>query len=227
MDEDEKDRLVVKALNVKSKFFSITLPIRLLHRKFSGTSIKNMLTISGVAEICRRYFVMNMFDGTLAALGVIIGMWVSGIDEPRIVIRTVLAAGLAMFFSGSLGAYLTEKAERERKIRELEEAMFQDIKGSLYERLSKLAVLVVSIIDGISPLIACIALSVPLMLSQLFNFSFTVAFLASLLAGVIVLGLLGFFLGRIAKKRPLGYMLYMMIAGVASAIVIVLLGAYI
>ncbi|MEM2482689.1 MAG: hypothetical protein QW365_06345 [Candidatus Nezhaarchaeales archaeon] len=227
MNEDGKDRLVIKALNVKSKFLSITLPIRLLRRKFSGTSIKNMLTISGVAEICRRYFVMNMFDGTLAALGVIIGMWVSGVDDPRVAIKTVLAAGLAMFFSGSLGAYLTEKAERERKIRELEEAMFQDMKGSLYERLSKLAVLVVSIIDGISPLIACIALSVPLMLSQLFNFSFTVASLVSLLVGIIVLGLLGFFLGRIAKKRPLGYMLYMMLAGVTSAIVIVLLGAYI
>ena len=189
--------------------------------------LEKMLRISGVLEICRRYFVMNMFDGALAALGVMMGMWISGIADPRAVVKTVLSAGLAMFISGTWGAYLTEKAERERKLRELEEATFQEMKGSIYERSSKLAVLVVSVVDGISPLMACAILVIPFALSHALAIDFASAALASLSIGIALLGALGYFLSRIAGKRPLGYVAFMVLAGVASAIVIVLLGAHI
>jgi predicted membrane protein (TIGR00267 family) len=188
---------------------------------------ERMLRISGVLEICRRYFVMNMFDGALAALGVIVGMWISGIADSRAVIRTVLSAGLAMFISGALGAYLTEKAEREKKLRELEEATFQDIKGSIYERSSRLAVLAVSVVDGISPLIACAILIIPFAVSHALVVDFATAALASLFVGTAMLSALGYFLSRIAGKKPLEYIAFMVLAGIASAIVIVLLGAQI
>jgi len=199
--------------------------LKLLQRKLGD--LEKMLRISGALEICRRYFVMNMFDGALAALGVIMGMWVSGIVDPRAVVKTVLSAGLAMFISGMWGAYLTEKAERERKLRELEEATFHDMKGSIYEKSSKLAVLVVSVVDGISPLIACAILVTPFALSHVFVMDFASAALASLSTGIAFLGALGYFLSRIAGKSPLGYVAFMVLAGVASAIVIVLLGAHI
>jgi len=199
--------------------------LKLLRRKLDD--LEKMLRISGVPEICRRYFVTNMFDGALAALGVIMGMWISGIVDPRAMVKTVLSAGLAMFISGTWGAYLTEKAERERKLRELEEATFQDMKGSIYEKSSKLAVLVVSVVSGISPLIACVVLVTPFALSHVFVTDFASAALASLFTGIALLGALGYFLSRIAGKRPLGYAVFMVLAGVASAIVIVLLGAHI
>ncbi|MEM4576303.1 MAG: hypothetical protein QW701_02430 [Candidatus Nezhaarchaeales archaeon] len=186
-----------------------------------------MIVISGVTEICRRYFVMNMFDGALAALGIIMGMWISGIENPSIIVRTILSAGLAMFFSGSLGAYLTEKAERERKVRELEETMFQEMKGSIFEKSSRLAVFIVSVIDGISPLIVCTILSMPFVASQVFMLDFTVSVITSMVISIVMLGLLGFFLGRIARNKPVGYILYMVMAGIASAMVIVLLGIYV
>jgi predicted membrane protein (TIGR00267 family) len=199
--------------------------LRSLRRRLDD--FEKMLMISGVLEICRRYFVMNMFDGALAALGVIMGMWISGIVDSRAVVRTVLSAGLAMFISGASGAYLTEKAEREKKLRELEKATFQDMKGSIYERSSRLAVLAVSIVDGISPLIACAILIIPFALSHVFAVDFVTAALASLFVGATMLGALGYFLSRIAGKRFLEYVAFMVLAGIASAIVIVLLGAHI
>jgi len=195
--------------------------------RMGDISIKKMIMISGAAEIYRRYFVMNMFDGALAALGVIMGMWVSGIGDPKVVVKTVLAAGFAMFFSGFLGAYLTEKAERERKIRELEESMFQDMKGSLFEKSSKLAIIIVSLVDGISPLVACIILALPFMLSSTLGLSFALTASIALGLGIATLGALGLFLSRIAKEGFIGYPLLMILAGLASAIVIVLLGAYV
>jgi len=189
--------------------------------------LEKMLKISGALEICRRYFVMNMFDGALATLGVIMGMWMSGIVDSRAVIKTVLSAGLAMFISGMWGAYLTERAEREKKLRELEEATFQDMRGSIYEKSSKLAVFVVSIVDGISPLMACAILATPFALSCVLVIDFAVAALASLSIGTALLVALGYFLSRIASRRPFEYMAFMVLAGVVSAIVIVLLGAHI
>jgi predicted membrane protein (TIGR00267 family) len=132
-----------------------------------------------------------------------------------------------MFISGALGAYLTEKAEREKKLRELEEATFQDIKGSIYERSSRLAVLAVSVVDGISPLIACAILIIPFAVSHALVVDFATAALTSLFVGTAMLSALGYFLSRIAGKKPLEYIAFMVLAGIASAIVIVLLGAQI
>ncbi|MHC1600988.1 MAG: VIT1/CCC1 transporter family protein [Candidatus Nezhaarchaeales archaeon] len=223
-EEGEGHKGLLEKLILRFKCLLIGMPLKC---RLSDVSIKKMIMISGAAEIYRRYFVMNMFDGALAALGVIMGMWVSGIGDPRIVVRTVLAAGFAMFFSGALGAYLTEKAERERKIRELEEMMFQDMKGSLFERSSRLAIFLVSVVDGISPLIACTILALPFMVSPMFELSFTATASIALGLGIATLGALGFFLSRIARERPIGYPLFMILAGLASAIVIVLLGAYV
>jgi predicted membrane protein (TIGR00267 family) len=199
--------------------------LRSLRRKLDD--FEKMLMISGVLEICRRYLVMNMFDGALAALGVIMGMWISGIADSRAIIRTVFSAGLAMFISGALGAYLTERAERERKLRELEEATFQDMRGSIYERSSRLAVLVVSVVDGISPLMACTISIIPFILSQVLAVDFTTAALASFFVSTTMLGALGYLLGRTAGEKPLEYVVFMVLAGIASAIVIVLLGTHI
>lgn len=221
MEEEGEGHKGLSRLVLHFKRVLIDTPLR--HR-LGNISVKKMIMISGAAEIYRRYFVMNMFDGALAALGVIMGMWVSGIGDPRAIVRTVLAAGFAMFFSGALGAYLTEKAERERKLRELEEAMFQDMKGSLFEKSSKLAILLVSIVDGISPLIACMVLALPFMIFPMLGLNFAITASIALGLGIITLGALGFFLSRIAREKPIGYPLFMIFAGLASAIVIVLLG---
>ncbi|MCS7139683.1 MAG: hypothetical protein N3F04_06975 [Candidatus Nezhaarchaeota archaeon] len=186
-----------------------------------------MIEISGADEIYRRYFVMNMFDGALAALGVIMGMWVSGIKDSRAIIRTVLAAGFAMFLSGFLGAYLTEKAERERKIREIEEAMFMRMSGSLIEKSSKLAIILVSVVDGISPLIACVILVLPFIVVPSYESNFEIIASASLSIGMITLSALGLLLSRVARERSVKYPLYMILAGLVSAMIIILLGGYV
>jgi len=61
---------------------------------------KQYSKISGVSSITRRYFVMNAFDGALTMLGVVIGAYIAG--------------SIAMGASGMSGAYMAEKAEREK-----------------------------------------------------------------------------------------------------------------
>ena len=53
-----------------------------------------------IAEIARRYFAMNAFDGVLTIIGVLMGNLTARVDNPRIVVSTGLATCVAMGVSG-------------------------------------------------------------------------------------------------------------------------------
>ena len=57
---------------------------------------------------------MNAFDGTLTIMGVVIGAHFSGVTNPHIVITAGIGGSVAMGISGVSGAYLAERAERNR-----------------------------------------------------------------------------------------------------------------
>ncbi len=50
--------------------------------------IKNYNQIAGIAEIARRYFAMNAFDGVLTTIGVLAGNYLAGVRDLSIPIRT-------------------------------------------------------------------------------------------------------------------------------------------
>ena len=80
---------------------------------------KQYSKISDVGQITRRYFVMNAFDGALTMLGVVIGAYVSGIiEQSTVIISAGIAGSVAMGVSGVSGAYMTEKAERTKKLKD-------------------------------------------------------------------------------------------------------------
>jgi hypothetical protein len=53
--------------------------------------------IIGIAEIARRYFAMNAFDGVLTTIGVLAGNYLAGVRDLSIPIRTGIATSI--FFS--------------------------------------------------------------------------------------------------------------------------------
>ena len=80
-------------------------------------SIKNSLDdidtyfqVTGAQKIIRRYFAMNAFDGAMTSLGVVIGAYLSQINDPRSVIGVIITSGIAMMVSGFSGTYMTERA---------------------------------------------------------------------------------------------------------------------
>ena len=79
------------------------------------------LHVTKASGIARRYFVMNGFDGAMTVFGIVLGSWIAGVSKPNIIILAGLGACLAMGISGFSGAYMAEKAERERHLKEMEE----------------------------------------------------------------------------------------------------------
>ena len=154
---------------------------------------KRYSEISGVGAITRRYFVMNAFDGALTMLGVVIGAYIAGILEATPIISAGIAGSIAMGVSGMSGAYMTEKAERTRKMKELEKAMLKDMKNGLHDRSHKFAAVFAAIVDGVSPALAAMVVISPFFLLNFGLITVEVAFYACISLTLLVLLLLGIY----------------------------------
>lgn len=180
--------------------------------------------IIGIAEIARRYFAMNAFDGVLTTIGVLAGNYLAGVRDLSIPVRTGIATSIAMGISGLWGAYLTETAERRRELSELERVSLIDQSETSIGRASRFAVIVVSIVDGIAPALAAIIVLVPLFLGNLIGNPVLSYALAGGLA-LLCLFALGLFLGKVSEENLIGYGFKTLMAGLVAIAINFLLGA--
>ena len=177
----------------------------------------------GIAEIARRYFAMNAFDGVLTTIGVLVGNYLAGIRNVMIPIRIGVATSIAMGISGLWGAYLTEAAERKRELTELENISLIDQSDTNIGRASRVAVIVVAVVDGLAPFLAALVVLIPLFFDPLLQ---NAVLSYALSIGVALLSLfgLGMFLGQVSKQSLFGYGLRTLFAGLVAIAINFLLG---
>lgn len=187
-------------------------------------SFREYNNLARIGEIARRYFAMNAFDGVLTIIGVLMGNFTAGVEEPRIVISTGLATCVAMGVSGLWGAYLTEAAERKRDITELGRFTLTDLNDSRIGRASRAAVVIVALVDGLSPFLAALIVLIPFFVSAMFP-TITLVYYTSLAAALLTLFGLGLFLGRVSRGNLIVYGLKTVVAGVISIAISFLLEA--
>jgi len=194
--------------------------------KESIESFIEYISVSGVSEILRRYFVMNAFDGALTMLGFVMGSFMSGLKDPRIIISAGISASLAMGISGFVGALITEKAEREKKVKELERTLFLDLEGTIVDKASKIAIILAAIVDATAPALAALICSSPFILSLYNIVNFIEATFISVIITLLFIFLLGVYLGNLAEGNALKYGLYMIAAGISVSVIITLIGGW-
>ncbi len=192
--------------------------------------------MSDLGEIARRKFFNNCFDGALTCSGIISGVFIIFLAEaskfvPQDVIITGFATALAIGISGLWGAFLSEEAERKKKVSDMkkEMAIFEAKKAeeeennnkTLLEKAEKFATIVASLVDGGAPVLGS---SLPL-IPFFFGGSLTlVHFIASYLILIGLLVYLGVFLGKISGGGRLRYALHLVTAGIVTLVVSILLG---
>ena len=184
--------------------------------------LKEYSKISGVGEISRRYFVMNAFDGALTMLGVIIGAYLSNIRSPAPIISAGLAGSLAMAISGVSGAYMTERAERIRKLKSLERSMLKELRKSIHYKSHRFAVIVTSLTDGLSPFLSAMIVLSPFFLLSLDLLSWETAFCLSIILTLILLFSIGVYLAKVSEESLIVYGLQMLCIGGLTAILCIL-----
>ena len=159
---------------------------------------KFLLRITRSHDIVRRYFVVNGFDGALTMLGMIIGFLFSTSTNLSIIINACLGAAIALGMSGISSAYISEVAERKRALEKLEQAMVTDLQDSTHAVAARWVPLLIALVNGSAPLIISLLILLPLWLVNA-GIALPVAPLyAAVVIALVLIFLLGVFLGRIA-----------------------------
>jgi predicted membrane protein (TIGR00267 family) len=180
-----------------------------LHERFE--TWREYSKISEADQIARRAFANNSFDGVLTMIGVVMGSFVVGVQDATVVLVTGLSTALAIGISGGWGAYLTESAERRHAISELEQITLTELHDTKIGKASRMAVVLVAAVDGLSPFFAALLVIIPFFLTPLLP-SVAYAYYASIGMALLALFSLGVYLGRISRQNVI-------ISGVKTGVV--------
>ena len=172
-----------------------------------GTSkLALIVQLTRATGIARRYFVVNGFDGALTMLGMLVGFYHAELaghtSAPLTVITSAcVGAAIALGMSGLSSAYLSESAEQRAALQTLEAAMVTDLQSSAHGVAARLIPVVVALVNGLAPfglsLLILLPLWVPPQVSTLVAALGFTPLETSMLLGLVVIFLLGAYLGRI------------------------------
>jgi len=165
--------------------------------------LKRVLRYSDSAEYPRRYAVMNAFDGVITILGIILGSKLLGSAGAGQIVAAGVGALTAMGVSGASGTYITEMAEQERKIKELQDAMLTNLEGTILVKAHREAAVISALVDSAAAIFAGLLAITPYFLTVAGYLSETIAFYSSLIISLSLLFILGVFLGRVASRSLL------------------------
>jgi predicted membrane protein (TIGR00267 family) len=186
-----------------------------IYLKQGYDSLREYERIAGFWQIARRALANNAFDGVLTMVGVVMGQWVGGVKNPSTVILTGMATSISIGVSGLWGAYLAESAERGRELDELERISLTDLGETKIGKASRAAVVVVSLVDGISPLVSSMIVLTPFFFAS-FTGDILFSYVTAMVLALVCLFVLGLYLGHICRRSLVGYGLRTMVAGVVA-----------
>jgi predicted membrane protein (TIGR00267 family) len=184
--------------------------------------IREYERIAGFSKIARRALANNAFDGVLTMIGVLMGNYLGDVRSAATVIRIGIATSISIGISGLWGAYLAESAERGRELAELEKISLTDLSDTKIGRASRVAVIIVSLVDGLSPLVSSLIVLFPFFFASLIG-DILVCYALSLVVALIGPFGLGMFLGQISGRSLIGYGLRTVVAGIVAIVINALL----
>lgn len=182
-----------------------------------------LIKITGSQVIARRYFVVNGFDGALTMLGLLVGFYVSEDVRLPMVINVCLGVAIALGMSGVSSAYISEAAEKQRELRELEQAMVTDLGKSAHGQAARLLPLFIAFVNGMAPLIISFVILLPLWLAPTIAPFSTFPLESAFAMALLIIFLLGVYLGRVSQTFWLwaGFRTLVIAAGTTALIFII------
>jgi len=181
--------------------------------------------ISRSQKIVRRYLVVNGFDGALTMLGLMMGFLVNA-PELAIMLNVCLGAAIALGVSGMSSAYVSEAAERQRELDNLEEAMLTDMRESAYGDVARWVPLLVGLVNGLAPLLISLLIMTPLFMAhQGLPLPLPPPYACIIIALLLIFSL-GVFLGKIASMSWIGSGIRTVLIALLTAGLIYLFAAF-
>ena len=185
--------------------------------------LPRLAAIVGAKSIARRMFVTNAFDGLLSTLGIILGLYTAGVSSPQSYLGAVLGGtGVMGIFSGFVATYLSERAERLRELHETERVMLHSLHGSIYERAARLVPLYVASWSAAGAIALPAASITPIALCLPLGVVPSTAVYASVAVILLLMFILGFYLGIISGENRLASGLKFLAIGASAAALLLL-----
>tara|TARA_R110002167_G_scaffold83817_6_gene228146 strand:+ start:95 stop:676 length:582 start_codon:yes stop_codon:yes gene_type:complete len=125
-----------------------------------------IISVSRSQGVMRRYFVVNSFDGALTLLGLNTGFYLSAEVDLSVVIHACVGTAVALCMSGFSSAYLSETAERQHELAELQRAMVTDLDSSIQSTAARVIPVLIALVNGLSPFFFALLIIAPLWLAQ-------------------------------------------------------------
>jgi predicted membrane protein (TIGR00267 family) len=161
-----------------------------------------MLKREDVGPIIRRFFINTLFDSTFMLLGIVVGAAFAADASLGVVLVTMVTGSFALGISTGVSVYEAESLERERKIYELERALFMDLKGTKIEKTARSITILVALINFLTPLFSCAVIILPFVLVALDVLEINSASWFSVILALSTLFGAGVYMGRLGKKNP-------------------------
>jgi len=183
--------------------------------------IKEYSEITNLGPIIRRYFIIGAFDGALTVLGIVLGSMVAGAGEEHkyLTIALSISAAVALAVSSLVGAYEAERFERKVNQMSMERAMLTEL-SEKHKNAFRFATWAGAGVHGVAPLFAGLIPVIPFLVLPFWDAAWV-----SLITTFGVLFAIGAYLGGLAKERVIFSGLRFVAAGLATAIIVWLMGA--
>jgi len=180
-------------------------------------TLRETLKQESVGPIIRRFFINTLFDSTFMLLGIIVGSaFVGAVAGLNIIILTMLTTSLALGISTGVSVYEAESLEQERKIVDLEKALFTDLKDTSIQKTAKYTIIIATLINFATPLFSCAVTITPFILVTMGILPLDIAGWISVALALSTLFGAGVYMGRIGKTNPYKKGLRMVAFGVLA-----------
>jgi len=187
--------------------------------------LRFLFQLTHAHTIARRYFVTNGFDGSLTMLGLTMGFYSSGGVATPVIISACLGAAIALTVSGLASAYVSELAEREKELKELEQAVVGDLENTAHGRAARWVPILIAVVNGFSPLLMALLIMTPLWLSEAGIALPLTALECAIVTAFLTLFMLGVLLGMVSGQFWLWSGLRTLIIALITAGIVLLLGS--
>ncbi len=182
-------------------------------------SLRETLKRESVGPIIRRFFINTLFDSTFALLGIIVGSAFAGHVGLNVIVVTMLSTSLALGISTGVSVYEAESMEQERKISDLEKALFTDLTDTNIERTAKSTIILATLINFATPLFSFSITIIPFIFVAIGLIEIFVAACFSVVLALSTLFVAGVYLGRIGKTNPYLKGLRMVVFGIVAFVI--------
>ena len=169
-----------------------------------------------IGPILRRLSMNTLFDSTFMQLGIIIGSAFAANPDLRLVMGTLVASSVSLGISSGVSVYESETLERERRVVELEKALFRKLDNTIITENYRTYAMILFVVNFFTPIVCCSIIIVPLILAAFQLLDTATASWVSVTVALSILFVAGAYFGRLGKQKPFIKGLRMVIFGAAA-----------